>query len=208
MAAGWGERGGAFLRNRKVRAIAFQVALVLGVAALLAWLAENTITNLRRANIVSGFDFLGARSGFEIAQTLVAYSADSTYGRALLVGLLNTLLVAALGIVFATVIGFARRRGAALAELADREDRRGSMSRRCATSRSSCSSSSGTGPYSRCCPDHGRATRSPSAPTSTIAAWSCRDWSAEPPSPIRCLPCRSPPSWSSSSWSRRAVAGP
>ena len=107
MASGWGERGGAFVRDRKVRAIAFQVALVLGVAALLAWLAENAIANLRRANIVSGFDFLSVRSGFEIAQTLVAYSADSSYARALLVGILNTLLVAALGIVLATVIGFA-----------------------------------------------------------------------------------------------------
>jgi general L-amino acid transport system permease protein len=106
MASGLGQYCGALLRNGRVRAAAIQVVLVLVAAAFLAWLAENAIANLRRANIVSGFDFLGTRSGFEIAQTLVAYSADSTYARALLVGLLNTLLVAGLGIVFATAIGF------------------------------------------------------------------------------------------------------
>jgi len=105
-ASAWREPFASFLRNRKVRAVAFQVVLVLALAGLIAWTADNAIANLRRANIVSGFDFLNARAGFEIAQTLVAYSADSTYARALLVGLLNTLLVAALGIVLATVIGF------------------------------------------------------------------------------------------------------
>src|SRR5437879_4371423 len=96
----------ALLRNGKVRAVALQIVVVLAVAALTAWVATNAIANLRRAHIVSGFDFLATRSGFEIGQTLVAYSADSTYARALLVGLLNTLLVAGLGIFFASVLGF------------------------------------------------------------------------------------------------------
>src|SRR5690606_2291826 len=62
--------------------------------------------NLRRHNIASGFDFLGRTSGFDISQSLISYSNVSTYGRAFWVGLLNTLLVSAIGIVFATIIGF------------------------------------------------------------------------------------------------------
>ncbi len=67
----------------------------------------NAITNLERAHIASGFGFWHNTAGFDIGQTLIEYSAQgSTYGRAFWVGLLNTLLVAGLGIVFATVIGF------------------------------------------------------------------------------------------------------
>src|SRR5579871_145592 len=103
----WSERCLAIPRNQKVRAVAFQALLVLGLMVVLAWLAANAIDNLRRANIVSGFAFLKDRAGFEIAQSLIAYSADSSYARALLVGLLNTLLVACLGIAFSTLLGVA-----------------------------------------------------------------------------------------------------
>ena len=61
----------------------------------------NVADNLRRQNIASGFDFLGRTSGFDVAQTLIVFNT-STYGRAFWVGLLNTLLVAGLGIVAAT----------------------------------------------------------------------------------------------------------
>ena len=70
------------------------------------WLVDNTIVNLTRQGTASGFGFLGDRAGFGISQTLVEYSEDSTYGRVLLVGLLNTLLVAGVSIVFATLLGF------------------------------------------------------------------------------------------------------
>ena len=64
-------------------------------------------TNLRRAHIASGFGFWNNTAGFDISQTLISYSSQaSTYGRAFWVGLLNTLLVAGLGIVFATILGF------------------------------------------------------------------------------------------------------
>src|SRR5690606_14835398 len=66
----------------------------------------NTVENLRRANISSGFGFLGRRSGFDVSQALIDFTADSTFGRAMVVGLLNTVLVAVCGIVTATVIGF------------------------------------------------------------------------------------------------------
>ena len=54
----------------------------------------------------SGFDFLGTNSGFDIQFSLIDYDGSSSYGRAYLVGLLNTLLVAFFGIFFATIIGF------------------------------------------------------------------------------------------------------
>ena len=61
----------------------------------------------QRAHIASGFGFWNQTAGFDISQTLIAYSSQaSTYGRAFWVGLLNTLLVAGLGIVFATILGF------------------------------------------------------------------------------------------------------
>ncbi len=79
----------------------------LGLISFFTWVAHNTIQNLERAHIASGFGFLCDRAGFDISQTLIPYSLESTYGRAFLVGLLNTVLVAALGIFFASVIGFA-----------------------------------------------------------------------------------------------------
>ncbi|NNM75249.1 amino acid ABC transporter permease [Enterovirga sp. DB1703] len=68
--------------------------------------ASNAIENLRAAKIASGFGFLNSTSGFDVSQTLIPYSATSTYGAAFIVGLLNTLLVAAIGVVLATFLGF------------------------------------------------------------------------------------------------------
>lgn len=89
------------------RSIAFQVLL----CAVIAWLAysavNNAAENLARARIASGFDFWNSTAGFDISQHLIPYTTRSTYGRAFLVGLLNTLLVSFLGIIFATIIGFA-----------------------------------------------------------------------------------------------------
>ncbi len=89
-----------------VRGVAFQLALAIFLIAFFWWIANNTITNLQRANIASGFGFLQNRSGFEVLFSLIPYSSDSTYGRAFVVGLLNTIYVAFLGIIFATILGF------------------------------------------------------------------------------------------------------
>ena len=94
------------LYRPEVRQIAWQVALLVALGFAAYWVVNNVAENLRRQNIASGFDFLGRISGFDVAQSLIEYSNVSTYGRAFWVGLLNTLLVAALGIVAATVIGF------------------------------------------------------------------------------------------------------
>ena len=96
-----------FYNDPKVRSIAYQIALFAAVAFLVYGAASNAIENLARARIASGFGFWNNIAGFDISQTLIEYSPrGSTYGRAFWVGLLNTLLVAGLGIVFATILGF------------------------------------------------------------------------------------------------------
>lgn len=95
-----------FYNDPKVRSIVYQVALCLIVAGLVYGAASNAVENLQRARIASGFGFWNNTAGFDISQTLISYSNTSTYGRAFWVGLLNTLLVAGLGIIFATILGF------------------------------------------------------------------------------------------------------
>jgi len=97
----------SLIYDPKVRSIAYQVILC-GVILFLAYSAvRNAADNLARAKIASGFGFWNQTAGFDISQTLIEYSANSgTYGRAFWVGLLNTLLVAAIGIVLATIVGF------------------------------------------------------------------------------------------------------
>lgn len=94
-----------FWNNPQVRAMVFQaVALIVTVA--FGWtIFGNTRDNLQRLGIASGFGFLSSTSGFDIIQTLIPYSATSSYGQVFWVALLNTLLVSILGIVFATVLG-------------------------------------------------------------------------------------------------------
>jgi general L-amino acid transport system permease protein len=92
-------------RNPAIRGILFQVLFVAAVLALGAFLVHNTLVNLRRQNIASGFGFLDREAAFGIGESLIAYSPADTYARAFLVGLLNTLYVAGLGIVLATILG-------------------------------------------------------------------------------------------------------
>ena len=97
----------AFYNDPRVRSIAYQVALCAVVGILVYGAARNAIDNLQRAHIASGFGFWNHTAGFDISQTLIGFdSAASSYGRAFWVGLLNTLLVAGLGIVFASILGF------------------------------------------------------------------------------------------------------
>src|ERR1051326_3375396 len=89
----------AFWNNPSVRSLAYQVLLVAAIVAVGAYLVHNTLANLGRQGIATGFGFLGREAAFEIGETPIAYSPADTYGRALLVGLLNTLIVASIGIV-------------------------------------------------------------------------------------------------------------
>ncbi|SAI48764.1 amino acid ABC transporter permease [Bordetella ansorpii] len=87
------------------RAVIYQV-VALSLVALGVWfLVSNTLYNLAQRNIATGFEFLSREAGFAIGETAVAYSPADSYGRAIWVGLLNTLRVAVLGIILATILG-------------------------------------------------------------------------------------------------------
>jgi general L-amino acid transport system permease protein len=91
--------------SEKARGILWQV-LLLGAVLFGGWyLFHNTQLNLARSNIQVGFGFLNREAGFEIAEKLVPYDASHTFGRAFLVGIANTLYVAFVGIILATILG-------------------------------------------------------------------------------------------------------
>src|SRR5216684_7024125 len=88
-----------------IRGWVFQI-VVVGAVGFLAWyLVSNTVENLARQKIASGFHYLEREAGFEIGDTMIAYSPASTYARAIFVGLLNTLKVSVLGVILATILG-------------------------------------------------------------------------------------------------------
>ena len=99
-------KGDFSFTNPAVRAWLFQILAVAVVLAIVAYLVHNTVTNLSNRGITSGFAFLDRGAGFGIVQHLIDYQEGDTYGRVFLVGLLNTLLVSALCIVFASFLGF------------------------------------------------------------------------------------------------------
>ena len=94
------------LYDPTVRGWTFQALVLVVLFGLAAWLIHNTVVNMRAANIPFGFDFLHMRAGFDISQRPIPYTVDSTHADVFMVGLLNTLIVSALGIFFATFIGF------------------------------------------------------------------------------------------------------
>ena len=97
----------SFVYDPRFRSLLFQGLLFIVIVAFFAALTNNTIENLARNRITTGFGFLDTVAGFDISQTLIPYSSNtSTFGRAFWVGLLNTLLIAVLGIFFATILGF------------------------------------------------------------------------------------------------------
>ncbi|MBM2715166.1 amino acid ABC transporter permease [Mesorhizobium caraganae] len=97
---------GSFINDPKVRGIFFQAVVVILLVAGVWWIVHNVIENLQRLHIASGFGFLKNRAGFDIPVRPIAYTSDSTYGDAIIVGLINTLIVAGAGIITATIIGF------------------------------------------------------------------------------------------------------
>jgi general L-amino acid transport system permease protein len=109
MARRWESAPGVpFYRDPKYRGIALQIAICAALAGLAYLAIQIAADNLARSHVASGFGFWNVTAGFDISQTLIDYSPQSsTYGRAFWVGLLNTLVVAAAGIVLATMLGFA-----------------------------------------------------------------------------------------------------
>ena len=90
----------------QARSIFFQGLLILVILFVVIGAGTEAVSNMKARGIPLGFEFWNAVAGFDINQTLIPYTQLSTYGQAFWVGLLNTLLVAVLGIVLATIIGF------------------------------------------------------------------------------------------------------
>lgn len=96
----------SFWNDPKKRGLLFQVLLIGAVVAFFYIIISNALGNLAKSGITTGFGFLDETAGFDILQSLIPYSELNSYGRTFVVGLLNTILVSALGIVAATVLGF------------------------------------------------------------------------------------------------------
>ncbi|MGI8353146.1 amino acid ABC transporter permease [Niallia circulans] len=92
-------------RNRKVVPIISQIIFVLIVGIVIAFMVRNVISGLEQIGLVLGLDYLNLKASFPIAESIISYTPDDPYTRALLVGLLNTLKVSIFGIILATIIG-------------------------------------------------------------------------------------------------------
>jgi general L-amino acid transport system permease protein len=100
-----GFRPSQLLYDSRYRSLTIQVVTLVLLAALLFWLVRNVVVNLSVLGKDFDFTFLGRRAGYDIGQTLIPYTNNNTHAQAALVGILNTLLVAGLGCVTATIIG-------------------------------------------------------------------------------------------------------
>lgn len=92
--------------NAQHRSLFFQVVLVSMLVGFFWFIGSNTLANLDKRGISTGFGFLSLKAGFGILQSLIPFDESYSFGRTFLVGLLNTLLVSGLGVFFATLIGF------------------------------------------------------------------------------------------------------
>src|ERR1700688_1441506 len=95
----------AWLSRQRLSGLLWQIAVVGITVALVGWLWSNALHNLSVRRISTGFAFLGREAGMPIADSWIAYSPKDTYVRAFIVGIVNTLRVAIIGIVLATVLG-------------------------------------------------------------------------------------------------------
>ncbi len=95
----------AFWYDPRMRSILYQIGVLAAVGLLGYYLVSNTIANLERQSIATGFGFLQKEASFEIGESLIPYSAADKYARALLVGVLNTLLVSFIGIILTVILG-------------------------------------------------------------------------------------------------------
>ncbi|MBV5299190.1 MAG: ABC transporter permease subunit [Rhodoferax sp.] len=92
-------------RSQAFRGLLYQVLAIIAIAGVVWFLAHNTLVNMRVRGIQSGFDFLTQAAGFDIGESLYPFDSEQPYWQAFLVGVTNTLRVAVLGILLATVLG-------------------------------------------------------------------------------------------------------
>ncbi len=95
----------AFVNDATFRSVVYQALTGLGLVLFFWWIVDNTMANMAQRNMSAGFGFLGSTAGFGISFTLIPYRENDTYWRVFQVGIANTLLVAIISIVFATVLG-------------------------------------------------------------------------------------------------------
>jgi len=95
----------ALLRNEKVRGILYQIIVVLGFVFVAYFIAKNTAHNIEIRGIKSGFDFLHSTAGFDITESPIPFSPQSTHWDVFKVGLLNTLIISFAGIILSTILG-------------------------------------------------------------------------------------------------------
>ena len=95
------------LNDTRYRSYTFQFIALMAVVALIAYLGSNLVQNLRAAGLNISYQFLGEPSGYDINQRLIEYDSQSSHWRASVVGILNTLLVAFLACITATILGVA-----------------------------------------------------------------------------------------------------
>ncbi len=93
-------------QTTKLRAWLYQALFIIGIIGICWLLIDTLLGNLAHQGIVTGLDFLDNNAGFGVIFSLIDYNESDSYGRVFFVGLLNTLLVAGLGIVFSTILGF------------------------------------------------------------------------------------------------------
>ncbi|HIF88230.1 MAG TPA: amino acid ABC transporter permease [Candidatus Thioglobus sp.] len=95
----------SFLNNNETRAIAFQVITLLIIAFVIYSGISNLMFNIEAREIHTGFAFLSNRAGFDINESMITYTPEHSNLQVFYVGLINTLVVAVVGIIFATIIG-------------------------------------------------------------------------------------------------------
>lgn len=98
--------GDSIINDPRARALFFQSVVIIGVIVCGYYLVQNTLANLERQGIASGFGFMNSTAGFAIGMSLIDYSEEMSYGRAFIVSLMNTILLASVGVFFATILGF------------------------------------------------------------------------------------------------------
>ncbi|RXJ75893.1 amino acid ABC transporter permease [Arcobacter sp. F155] len=95
----------AFYNNPEKRAIIYQILALAGIFIFTYFILNNMFINIEKRGINTGFDFLSSEAGFGIVQSLIEYDESNSHGKVFIVGLLNTILVSAIGIFFASILG-------------------------------------------------------------------------------------------------------
>ena len=95
----------SFYNHPENRAIIYQIIALLSIFIFAYFILNNMFVNIEKRGINTGFEFLGSEAGFGILQSLIEYDESDSHGKVFIVGLLNTILVSGIGIIFASILG-------------------------------------------------------------------------------------------------------